>query len=109
MTGKEEGVGVLRIWNSSAADAKWPQLALLRLSTGVYDELRKDPKELKSFVDGTKTGKPIFDAPVTITENCKLPEPSDQKVDGDVKWLVTMDHRTSRCSCNAILERAIEP
>jgi hypothetical protein len=106
-TGKEQAVMVLRIWDSAAADQKWPQLALLRLPPAVYIELRKDSKKLKAFIDGTQTGKPIFDAPVTITEDCKLPEPDDEKSAEEVDWLVTIPHRTSRCSCTALRERAI--
>src|ERR1700741_350181 len=64
-TGKVENVMVLRIWDSAAGDTKWPQLALLRLPPAVYKELQKDSKALKAFIDGTQTGKPIFDAPVT--------------------------------------------
>lgn len=107
-TGKEEAAMVLRIWDSVAGDPKWPQVALLRLSPAVYKELRKDPKGLKAFIDGTQTGKPIFDAPVTITEGCKLPEPDDEKSAEAVGWLVTIVHRTSRCSCSALRERAIK-
>jgi hypothetical protein len=107
-TDKEEAAMVLRIWDSVAGDPKWPQVALLRLSPAVYKELRKDPKGLKAFIDGTQTGKPIFDAPVTITEGCKLPEPDDEKSAEAVGWLVTIVHRTSRCSCSALRERAIK-
>jgi hypothetical protein len=107
-TGKEEGVKVLRIWDSVAGDPKWPQVALLRLPPAVYKELRKDTKGLKAFIDGTQTGKPIFDAPVTITEGCKLPEPDDEKSGEVVGWLVTIVHRTSRCSCSALREQAIK-
>jgi hypothetical protein len=106
-TGKEQAVMVLRIWDSAAADPKWPQLALLRLPPAVYKEFRKDSKALKTFIDGTKTGKPIFDAPVTITEGCKLPEPDDEKSAEEVDWLVTMPHRTSKCTCTALQERAM--
>ena len=107
-TGKEEAAMVLRIWDSVAGDPKWPQVALLRLPPAVYKELRKDPKGLKAFIDGTQTGKPIFDAPVTITKGCKLPEPDDEKSAEAVGWLVTIVHRTSRCSCSALRERAIK-
>ena len=106
-TGKEEAVMVLRIWDSAAGDPKWPQVALLRLPPAVYKELRKDSKGLKAFVDGTQTKKPIFDAPVTITEGCKLPEADDEKSAEEVGWLVTIVHRTSRCSCTALREHAI--
>jgi hypothetical protein len=103
---KEEDVLVLGIWKSAASDPKWPQLALLRLPPSVYKEFRNDTKVFKAFVDGTQTGKPVFDAPVTITEGCKLPEPGDEK-SNDVSWLVTIDHRQSLCSCTAIPEHAI--
>jgi hypothetical protein len=106
-TGKEEAVMVLRIWDSAAGDPKWPQVALLRLPPAVYKELRKNSEKLKAFVDGTQTGKPIFDAPVTITEGCKLPEPDDEKSAEEVSWLLTIIHRTSRCSCTALREHAI--
>ena len=105
--GKEENVMVLRIWDSAAADAKWPQLALVRLPAVAYKELMKDPKALKTFIDGTQTGKPIFDAPVTITEGCRLPKPEDEKSAAELSWLVTLSHRTSRVSCSAIPELAI--
>src|SRR6202008_1756958 len=95
--GKEQDVLVLRIWKSAASDPKWPQLALLRLPPTVYEQFRNDTKVFKAFVDGTQTGKPVFDAPVTITDGCKLPEPEDKKSD-DVSWLVTIEHRVSRCS-----------
>jgi hypothetical protein len=101
--GKKEDILVLGVWNSSASDPKWPQLALLRLPPAVYKEFRNNTKVFKAFVDGTQTGKPVFDAPVTITEGCKLPEPEDEKSD-DVSWLVTLDHRHSLCSCTALLE-----
>ena len=104
--GKEEDVLVLRVWKSAVSDPKWPQLALLRLPPEVYKEFRNDTKVFKAFVDGTQTGKPVFDAPVTITEGCKLPEPGDEK-SGEVSWLVTIDHRTSRCACTALQEHAI--
>jgi len=105
--GKEQDVLVLRIWKSAASDPKWPQLALLRLPPTVYEQFRNDTKVFKAFVDGTQTGKPVFDAPVAITDGCKLPEPEDKKSD-DVSWLVTIEHRASRCSCTAFLEHAIE-
>lgn len=105
--GKEINVSVLRIWKSAAADPKWPQLALVRLPPAAYKELWKDTKALKTFVDGAQTQKPIFDAPVTITENCKLPEPEDEKVEDDTTWLLTLSHRTSHASCSAIHEHAI--
>jgi hypothetical protein len=104
--GKDEDVLVLRVWKSAPSDPKWPQLALLRLPPAVYKEFRNDTKAFKAFVDGTQIGKPVFDAPVTITEGCKLPEPGDEKSD-DVSWLVTIDHRQSRCSCTALPEHAI--
>jgi hypothetical protein len=103
--GKEEDVLVFGVWKSAASDPKWPQLALLRLPPAVYKEFRNDTKVFKAFVDGTQTGKPVFDAPVTITEGCKLPEPGEEKSD-DVSWLVTIDHRQSRCSCTALPEHA---
>ena len=103
--GKEEDVLVLEVWKSAAGDPKWPQLALLRLPPAVYKEFRNDSKVFKAFVDGTQTGKPVFDALVTITEGCKLPEPGGEKSD-DVSWLVTIDHRQSLCSCTALLEHA---
>jgi hypothetical protein len=106
--GKEESVLVLRVWKSAASDSKWPQLALLRLPPPAYKELRKDSKALKAFIDGTQTGKPVFDAPVTITDNCKLPEVEEATSAEDVTWLVTIDHRESRCSCTAFLEHAIK-
>jgi hypothetical protein len=106
-TGKEENVMVLRIWDSAAGDLKWPQLALLRLPPVVYKELRKDSKALKAFIDGTQTGKPVFDAPVTITEGCKLPEPEDEKSAEKVSWLIIVSHRTSLVSCSALREHAI--
>ena len=105
--GKEEHVMVLRIWDSAAADSKWPQLALVRLPAAGYKELMKDPKALKTFIDGTQTGKPIFDAPVTITEGCRLPKPEDEKSAAELSWLMTVSHRTSRVSCSAIPELAI--
>lgn len=105
-TGKDVDVLVLRLWDSAASDPRWPQLALLRLQPDVYRELR-DPKALKAFIDGTQTGKPIFDAPVTITEDCKLPKAGDEKPGGGVSWLVIVGHRTSRCSCRAFQEHAI--
>jgi hypothetical protein len=105
--GKEENVMVLRIWDSAAADSKWPQLALVRLPVAGYKELMKDPKALKTFIDGAQTGKPIFDAPVTITEGCKLPKPEDEKSASELSWLVTVSHRTSQVSCSAIPELAI--
>jgi len=107
-TGKEENALVLRIWDSAAADPKWPQLALLRLSPAAYKELRKKPTALKAFIDGTQTGKLIFDAPVTITEGCKLPEPDDEKSADRVNWLLTISHRVSYVSCSAFLEHAID-
>jgi len=106
-TGKEDSVSVLRIWDSAAGDTKWPQLALLRLPPAVYKELRINSKALKAFIDGTETGKPIFDAPVTITESCKLPEPLDEKSAEEVSWLVFLSHRTSRVSGTALREYAI--
>jgi hypothetical protein len=105
--GIEQDVLVLRIWQSAPSDAKWPQLALLRLPPAVYAQFRNDTKVFKAFVDGTQTGKPVFDAPVAITDRCKLPEPEDKKSD-DVSWLVTIEHRQSKCSCTAFLEHAIE-
>jgi hypothetical protein len=105
--GKEESAMVLRIWDSAAADPKWPQLALLRLSPAAYKELRKNSTALKAFIDGTQTGKLIFDAPVTITEGCKLPKPEDEKSAEEVSWLLTISHRTSHVSCSALRERAI--
>jgi hypothetical protein len=104
--GKDEDVMVLEVWKSAASDPEWPQLALLRLPPAVYKEFRSDTKVFKAFVDGTQTGKPVFDAPVTITEGCKLLEPADEKSD-DVSWLVTIDHRQSRSSCTALPEHAI--
>jgi hypothetical protein len=106
-TGKEVNVMVLRIWDSAAADPKWPQLALLRLPPPVYIQLWKDPKALKAFIDGTQTGKLIFDATVTITDGCKLPEPKDEKSAEEVSWLVILSHRTSHVSCSALPEHAI--
>jgi hypothetical protein len=106
-TGKAENAMVLRIWDSAAGDPKWPQLALLRLPPMAYKELSKDSKALKVFIDGTRTGKPIFDAPVTITEGCKLPELEDEKSAEEVSWLVFLSHRTSRVSCRALREYAI--
>jgi hypothetical protein len=103
--GKPEDVLVLRVWRTAANDPKWPQLALLRLPPAVHKKFRDDTKVFKAFVDGTQTKKPVFDADVTITEECKLPEPGDQQSD-DVSWLVTIEHRQSRCSCTALLERA---
>jgi hypothetical protein len=105
--GKEEDVLVLRVWKSAANDPKWPQLALLRVSPAVYKELRNDTKALKAFVDGTQTGKPVFDAPVTITDECKLPDPGNETAD-DVNWLICMDHRQSRCSGTAFPEHAMK-
>jgi hypothetical protein len=105
-TGKDEDVMVLRIWNSSAGQPKWPQLALLRLPPTVYKEFRKDALALKAFIDGTQTGKPIFKDPVTITENCKFPEAEDEKSAEEVSWMVIIDHRQSRCSCTALRELA---
>lgn len=104
--GKEVEVQVLRVWKLAASDPKWPQLALLRMPPAVYKEFRSDTKVFKAFVDGTQTKKPVFDAPVTITEGCKLPEPGDEK-SGEVSWLLTIDHRQSKCSCTAFPERAI--
>jgi hypothetical protein len=106
-TGKEEKVLVLRIWDSAGADTKWPQLALVRVPPAVYKELVKDSTALKTFIDGTQTGKPIFDAPVTITEGCKLPKPEDIKSAEELSWLMTLSHRTSRISCSAIPELAV--
>jgi hypothetical protein len=105
--GKEENTMVLRIWDSAAADSKWPQLALVRVSPSAYKEFRKDPNALKAFIDGTQFAKPIFDAPVTITDGCKLPKPEDEKYAEELTWLVTVSHRTSHVSCSAIPERAI--
>jgi hypothetical protein len=105
--GNEEDVLVLRVWKSVASDPKWPQLALLRLSPAVYKEFRNDTNVFKAFVDGAQTGKSVFDAPVTITEGCKLLEPGDEESE-DVSWLVTIDHRQSRSSCTALPEHAIE-
>jgi hypothetical protein len=105
--GTVENVIVLRIWDSAAADPKWPQLALLRLSPAAYKQLRKDSTALKALIDGTQTGKLIFDAPVTITEGCKLPEPDDEKSADEVSWLLTISHRISHVSCSAFPERAI--
>jgi hypothetical protein len=104
--GTAQQVQVLRLWDSKAADPRWPQLALLRLSPVSYKEIQKDPKLLKAVVDGTPSGTPVFDKPVTITEECKLPESQDEKTD-DVSWLVTIDHRQSRCSCVALREQAL--
>ena len=97
-----EQVLVLRLWDSDAADPKWPQLALLRLSPASYKELQKDPNLLKSFIDG----RSVFNAAVTITEGCKLPESQDDNSD-DLSWLVTVSHRQSRCSCVALREQAM--
>jgi hypothetical protein len=105
--GNEEDVLVLRVWKSAPSDPKWPQLALLRLPPAVYKEFRNDTKVFKEFVDGTQTGKLVFDAPVTITEGCKLLEPGNEE-SVDVSWLLTIDHRQSRCSCTALPEHAIE-
>jgi hypothetical protein len=104
--GRDEDVSVLRLWDSAASDSRWPQLALLRLSPTAYKELSKDSKTFKVFIDGTQTGKPIFDAPVTITENCKLPAAAEKYAEG-VGWLVTVDHRQSRCGCTALQEQEI--
>src|SRR5215471_3729117 len=57
-----EQVLVLRLWDSTAADPKWPQLALLRLTPNSYKEIQKDPNLFKAFIDG----KSVFNAPVTI-------------------------------------------
>jgi len=103
--GKGEDVLVLRVWRTAANDPKWPQLALLRLPPSVYKKFRDDTNVFKAFVDGTQTNKPVFDAPVTITDGCKLPEPEDGKSDG-VSWLVTIDHRQSHSICAAFLEQA---
>jgi hypothetical protein len=103
--GKEEDVLVLRVWRSAASDPKWPQLALLRLPPAVYQKFRDDTNVFKAFVDGTQTGKPVFDAPVTITEGCNLPSPGDEK-SNDLSWLVTLDHRQSHSSCTALPEQA---
>lgn len=100
-------VKVLRIWDSPAGDPKWPQLALLRLPPAAYKELRKDSDALKAFIDGTQTGKPIFDAPVTITEACKLPEPGDRKSAEGTDFIVLTGHRTSRVSCTTLEEQAM--
>jgi hypothetical protein len=107
MTGKQEKVLVLRLWDSAANDPKWPQLALLRLPPAVYKEFQGNSSTFKAFVDGSDTGKPIFNAAVTITQGCKLPEPEDQQPDDDFSWVVTINHRTSRCSCSAFPEYAI--
>ena len=103
--GKEEDILVLRVWRSAASDPKWPQLALLRLPPAVYKKFRDDTKVFKAFIDGTQTQKPVFNADVTITEGCKLPEPGDEK-SNDVSWLITIDHRQSHSSCSALLEQA---
>ena len=106
-TGRQEKVLVLRLWDSAANDPKWPQLALLRLPPAVYREFQSNSDSLKAFVDGSDTGKPIFNAAVTITQACKLAEPGDQQSDDDLTWVVTINHRTSRCSCSAFPEYAI--
>lgn len=106
-SGDTERVLVLRIWDSPARDPKWPQLALLRMSPRAYKALRKDSNALKSFIDGDKTKGPVFDAPVTITDGCKLPEPDTGDSADDASWVVTVDHRVSKCSCSALRERAI--
>src|SRR6266849_11135015 len=100
-SGETESILVLRIWDSPARDPKWPQLALLRMSPRAYKELRKDSKALKSFIDGDKTKKPVFDAPVTITDGCKLPEPDAGDSADEASWVVTVDHRVSLCRCSA--------
>ena len=105
--GKEVNAMVLRIWDSAASDPKWPQLALLRLPPPAYEKLWKDSKTLKAFIDGKQTGKPIFDAPVTITDGCKLPEPKDEKSTEEISWLIIVSHRTSHVSCSALPEHAI--
>ncbi len=105
-SGQTENILALRIWDSPARDPKWPQLALLRMSPKAYNELRKDSKRLKAFIDGDKTKKPVFDAPVTITSDCKLTEPEGTP-EGDTSLLVIVSHRTSMCSCTALKERAI--
>jgi hypothetical protein len=104
--GKEEAVMVLRIWDSAARDSKWPQLALLRLPPTVYNDFSKDSKTLETFIDGTKTGKPIFNADVTITEGCKLFRADGEKSSPEISWLVVVDHRQSHCSCTALREEA---
>jgi hypothetical protein len=106
-SGDAERVLVLRIWDSPARDPKWPQLALLRMSPRGYKELRKDSKALKSFIDGDKTKKPVFDAPVTITDQCKLPEPDAGDFGDDASWVIIVSHRVSMCSCSALRERTI--
>jgi hypothetical protein len=106
-SGRVKGdVLVFRAWKSAPSDPKWPQLALLRMPPAIYKEFRNDTKVFKAFIDGTNTGKLVFDAAVTITEGCKLPEPGDEK-SGEISWLVTIDHRQSRCSCTAFSEQAI--
>jgi len=106
-SGDTENVWVLRIWDSPARDSKWPQLALLRVSPRAYKELRTNSKALKSFIDGDKTKKPVFDASVTITDGCKLPEPDASDSADDASWVIIVSHRVSRCSCSALRERAI--
>ena len=103
--GKEEDVLVLRVWRSAANDPKWPQLALLRLPAAVYKKFKDDTNVFKAFINGTQTGKLVFDAPVTITAECNLPEPGDENSD-NVTWLVAIDHRQSHSSCIALREQA---
>jgi hypothetical protein len=103
----DEVVMVLRIWDSAAGDPKWPQVALLRMSPLVYKEFKKDFLSFKAFIDGTQTGKPIFDAPVTVTKGCKFPEPNDEHPVEEVSWLIMLTHRASFCSCVALQERAM--
>jgi hypothetical protein len=106
-SGDTEKVLVLRIWNSPAHDPKWPQLALLRMSPRAYKELGKDSRALKSFIDGDKTKKPVFDATVTISDGCKLPESDAGDSADDATWVVIVSHRVSVCSCSALRERAL--
>ena len=103
--GKGEDVLVLRLWKSAAGDPNWPQLALLRLPPAVYKKFREDTNVFKAFIDGTQTRKPVFNASVTITDGCKLPEPEDEQSDG-VSWLVIINHRPSHSDCTAFLEQA---
>jgi hypothetical protein len=105
--GKEVNVLVLKLWDSAAADPKWPQLALARLPPSVYNVFRNDSKALKTFVEGTQTGKPLFDASVTITENCVLPGMDDGASKGETSSLVMLSHRVSHVSCTALQEQAI--
>lgn len=91
------GVGVLRVWQVEGAD-KYPQVALLRVTTDDFHKFTHSPPDLRKFVNDNK----VFSKSVIEVGPCVALSSVDETGDS-AGWVITVLHTLhSRMTVSAL-------